>query len=179
MPRFFEIDNDVMKEVSASERCPFEVPPSAVVTGDKARWSEIVVITDTAYSEAKNEEGEVIAKGNIMFRVSEQHSEEATNIGKKFTSFNTVNFSQLKSRTQDGQVQMSLFSLRRIAQCLQACGLIEKREEMKSPGEFLFHEPTEPSKLAGTTVRVQIEQSLDRNGELQQQVRRWTKFEED
>lgn len=177
MPKFFELDDDLRKEVGTSERCPFEVPNSAVVTGDKARWSEVVTITDSSYDEKKNDNDELIGKCNIMFRPSEQHSEDATNVGKKFTSFNTVNFTQLKTRTNDGQVQMSVFSLRRIAQCLQAVGLIEKREQMKSPGEFLWHEGSDPSKLAGMTVRVQIEQSLDNNGELQQQVRRFTPFE--
>lgn len=176
-PKFFELDDDLRKEVGTSERCPFEVPNDAVVTGDKARWSEVVTVIDTTYEEKKNDDDELIAKCNIQFRPSEQHSEHTTNVGKKFTSFNQVNFTQLKTRTKDGQVQMSVFSLRRVAQLLQAVGMIEKREQMKSPGEFLWHETSEPSKLAGMTVRVQIEQSLDNNGELQQQVRRFTPFE--
>lgn len=175
-PKFFEIDTETQKEVNQSDRCPFDVPDDAVVNGDDARWSEVVIITDTTYDEKINDDRETIGKANIQFRVTE-HSDSAKNVGKKFTAFNTINFSQLKERTNQGQVDMSIFSLRRLRQCLQAAGLIETADQMKSPGEWFFHEKDAPSKLAGITVRVQIQQSLDKNGELQQQVRRFTKYE--
>lgn len=172
---WYKINPALMEKVNANDRTPFKVPDNAQSSNGRTRWSEIVTIVGTDYTEMTKDNGDVVGQVKLRLRVSEQYSTDPTNRGKTLSTSKNINYTQLENDGPEaGQVQMSAISLRQLTSLLLATGVIKDRSEIGSMGDYFA---AGNSKVNGATVIAQVEQSLDKRGEAQQEPARFAPFQ--
>lgn len=163
----------LMDEINSSDRCPFKVPAGATNQGGRIRWPEVVTIAGTDYKEETRDDGSQIGIVELRVRVSEQYSTDQTNKGRTLSVQKRINFTALENKTRDGQYTMSEISVRQLTSLLLATGVVTDRKQIGAFGDF-FAAGT--AKINGATVIAQIEQSVNKNGEPQQEPSRFAPF---
>ena len=176
MSSWTSIDPQLMQEIAGADRAPLKIPTQAVTAGGKSRWSEMVTVVSTEYEEKINDQGENRGTIRLKLRVSETAPSCPENAGKILSGTKTINYTQLVSRQNDGQYQMSTISIRQLTSLLIAAGVVKDRSEIKSFGDFFAAGSQGASRLAGATVIAQIEHGTNRQGEPQQEAVRFAPY---
>ena len=180
---WYQLNPELMAEVNANDRAPLKVPVGAITTGGKSRWSDVMTIVGTEYEEMKPEagqknEGDLIGQVRLKLRVSEAYATDPANKGRILSATKRINYTQMETKANSGQVEMSKISLRQLSSLLMALGVITSPNEIKSMGEFFAAGAAGNGRVIGASVIAQIEHGANKQGEPQQEPVRFAPFQQ-